>query len=385
MKLVLLVETNPGRQMSMLSTFVSGSPSLPFSYAFDGLYSSGDFDTEPGMIVDSGFQITTPLHSYFKHSPLANDVWALVNTLGLFVMLWYPAKTVFWDADYTLVFRAVTCQLFRAFCATFTFLPPSDEFLPSYFDFPEALYCGMGADCSDSALSAWMNGREYTKVRESGPPEMPFLTFFSGHVAMAVIVANHMYIRGYVKWAVAVHALNVVQIVRLLATRGHYSIDLIMGWIVAVYVTNPAERLGRHYSRWQTNAEISEHLSALSSEEAKTNLKHILEELAGVTDIQLGTRSSEPLATGEGSAKILSKYLSGRSERLAEVREIFRNMTRNEILQLAKDARHDIGEKIGAAGDRIGAAISNIDPTRTRSESRGRSKSRGRGKGKNNN
>ena len=88
MKLVLLVETHPGEQMSMLRKFISGSPSLPFSYAFDGLYSSTDFDTEPGMIVDSGFQITTPLHSYFKNSPLANDVWALVNTLGLFVMLW---------------------------------------------------------------------------------------------------------------------------------------------------------------------------------------------------------------------------------------------------------------------------------------------------------
>jgi len=29
------------------------------------------------------------------------------------------------------------------------------------------------------------------------------------------------------------HVINVFQIVRLLATRGHYSIDLIIGWVVA--------------------------------------------------------------------------------------------------------------------------------------------------------
>ena len=302
MKLVLLVETHPGQQMNMLSNFVQGTPSLPFSYvpaSLTGLYHSGDFDTEPGMIVDSGFQITTPLHTYFKSSPLANDVWALVNTMGLVAMLWYPVKTIFWDADYTLAFRMVSCQLFRAFCATFTFLPPSDEFLPSYYDFPEALYCLQGADCSNSALSAWWEGRFYTKVHASGPPEMPFVTFFSGHVAMAVIAANHMYLRGYVKWAIAIHVINVFQIIRLLATRGHYSIDLIMGWIVAVYVTNPAERLGRHYSRWQGSTEISEQLKNMSSVESKTNLKYLLEELSGVRDIQLGTRSSEPLAKGE--------------------------------------------------------------------------------------
>jgi hypothetical protein len=49
-------------------------------------------------------------------------------------------------------------------------------------------------------------------------------------------------------YAVVLHALNTFQILRLLATRGHYSIDIIIGWVVAVYVSNPAERLGRYYS-----------------------------------------------------------------------------------------------------------------------------------------
>lgn len=45
------------------------------------------------------------------------------------------------------------------------------------------------------------------------------------------------------------HVLNVFQILRLLSTRGHYSIDIIIGWVVAIYVSNPADRLGLYYSR----------------------------------------------------------------------------------------------------------------------------------------
>ena len=42
--------------------------------------------------------------------------------------------------------------------------------------------------------------------------------------------------------------LNCLQVYRLLATRGHYSIDIIVGFVVAVHVTNPAERLGLYFS-----------------------------------------------------------------------------------------------------------------------------------------
>ena len=77
----------------------------------------------------------------------------------------------------------------------------------------------------------------------------PFVSFFSGHVANTVMVANYLYLRGYQKWGKVLHVLNVLQVIRLLATRGHYSIDIIVGWIVAVYVTNPAERLGSYFSR----------------------------------------------------------------------------------------------------------------------------------------
>ena len=49
--------------------------------------------------------------------------------------------------------------------------------------------------------------------------------------------------------SVCLHCFNWLQAIRLLATRGHYSIDLIIGYVVAAFVSSPAERLGLYYSR----------------------------------------------------------------------------------------------------------------------------------------
>ena len=42
----------------------------------------------------------------------------------------------------------------------------------------------------------------------------PFVTFFSGHVAMVVIIGNHMYTRGFRKSGVAMHVMNMMQVLR---------------------------------------------------------------------------------------------------------------------------------------------------------------------------
>ena len=64
-----------------------------------------------------------------------------------------------------------------------------------------------------------------------------------------MINANHMYVNGFANLGIFFHIFNIFQIIRLLATRGHYSIDIVIGWYMAVYVSNPAGRLGRHFSR----------------------------------------------------------------------------------------------------------------------------------------
>jgi len=78
----------------------------------------------------SGFAITTPLYNLLSDSTFYNDVFAGLNSFFLLLALPYVLKTTFWNADYTLAFRMVATQVFRAGCGFFTFLPPSKEFLP---------------------------------------------------------------------------------------------------------------------------------------------------------------------------------------------------------------------------------------------------------------
>lgn len=80
----------------------------------------------------------------------------------------------------------------------------------------------------------------------------PFVSFFSGHVATMIICANHMYLHGHQRLGILFHVLNALQIVRLLATRGHYSIDIVIAWYVASHISRSAGRLGWYYSRGKT-------------------------------------------------------------------------------------------------------------------------------------
>ena len=155
-------------------------------------------------------------------------------------------------------------QLLRAGCGWVTYLPASPEFISSPFDIPEVFSSGVLA------------GRipDYTSTEQpvhSGEQIAPFVTFFSGHVAMMTVFANHALLNGRRQLGVLLWIFNVLQAVRLLATRGHCtcayltlglhaecskltpcvwvdSIDLIMGWVVATYLTNAAEKLGNWYS-----------------------------------------------------------------------------------------------------------------------------------------
>jgi len=56
-----------------------------------------------------------------------------------------------------------------------------------------------------------------------------FFLFFSGHVGGSVIASLDMRRTGRYKMAWVFDALNVLQTLRLLATRGHYTIDLAAG------------------------------------------------------------------------------------------------------------------------------------------------------------
>ena len=56
-----------------------------------------------------------------------------------------------------------------------------------------------------------------------------FFLFFSGHVGASVIASLDMKRVHRLRLASIFDALNILQIVRLLSTRGHYTIDLVVG------------------------------------------------------------------------------------------------------------------------------------------------------------
>ena len=202
----------------------------------------------PQGIIDTGYLVTYPLYEYLKVHRDVNDLLAGVNSLVLLLPGLYLVWTTVVRGDYSCVFRILAVQLLRSLCGWCTYLPPDPTYLNSLYDFPDFVHC-LFRECP-----------HVDDVGEGAAPDvLPFVSFFSGHVATLVVVGNHMALSCHPslqQGAMVLHACNVLQIVRLLATRGHYSIDIIIGWYVAVYVSTPAGRLGRYYSRGATVREI---------------------------------------------------------------------------------------------------------------------------------
>jgi hypothetical protein len=228
-------------------------------------------------IIDTGFIVTTRFYEFLRQSRKWNDALAALNSIALFVPGFYTAYVTFWKGDFEVAFRYLCTQCLRSFCGWFTYLPPDPTYLPSNYDFPDIMQCIFVKDCSQAAA----------------PEVLPFVSFFSGHVCTMVTTANHMYMHGYRNLGVFCHVMNVLQIVRLLATRGHYSIDIIIAWYMAKYVSNTAGRLGRYYSRGVSFSEFMPH----SATEA-------FETVTGVYDVKKEARMSRIMKKKELQAAL---------------------------------------------------------------------------------
>ena len=169
-------------------------------------------NTQTKKILDAGFILTTPLHSYLSNHRDINDILAGLNSILLTLPLAYVGYVTIWLGDFRLSFRLIATHLFRTLCGWFTYLPPDPQFLSSLYDVPEIFLC-LFQECST-----------HNNVN--------FLTFFSGHVATLVIIGNHLYMTKHTHLSVCLHCFNWLQAIRLLATRGHYSIDMIIGYVV---------------------------------------------------------------------------------------------------------------------------------------------------------
>ncbi|KAJ8755953.1 hypothetical protein K2173_024498 [Erythroxylum novogranatense] len=169
---------------------------------------------------DLGFIATRDLHRLLSSSPELNSWLAGLNTV--FVAM--QAVYILWAWLVEGRPRATISTLFMFTCRGIlgcsTQLPVPEEFVGSGVDFPVG--------------------------------NVSFFLFFSGHVAGAVIASLDM--RRKQRWELAwtFDLLNVLQAIRLLGTRGHYTIDLAAGAGAGLIF----DSLGGKYEESKKNKEL---------------------------------------------------------------------------------------------------------------------------------
>lgn len=146
---------------------------------------------------DLGFVATRPLHRVLESSPNLNTLLAGLNTVFVGMQTGYILWTWLVEGRPRATISALFMFTFRGILGYSTQLPLPEGFLGSGVDFPVG--------------------------------NVSFFLFYSGHVAASVIASLDM--RRVQRWELArtFDALNALQFVRLLATRGHYTIDLAVG------------------------------------------------------------------------------------------------------------------------------------------------------------
>lgn len=146
---------------------------------------------------DLGFIVTVPLNRLLAAKPALNTLFAGLNTVFVAVQTAYILGTFLIEGRPRATISALFMFTFRGILGYATQLPLPEDFLGSGVDFPVG--------------------------------NVSFFLFYSGHVAASVIASLDM--KRMQRWEMAriFDALNVLQVVRLLSTRGHYTIDLAVG------------------------------------------------------------------------------------------------------------------------------------------------------------
>lgn len=146
---------------------------------------------------DVGFVATVWLHGVLDSSPVLNTVCAGLNTVFVGMQTVYILWTFVVEGRPRATIATVFMFTCRGILGYSTQLPLPQEFLGSGADFPVG--------------------------------NVSFFLFYSGHVAGSVIASLDM--RRMRRWKLALlfDTLNLLQVVRLLSTRGHYTIDLAVG------------------------------------------------------------------------------------------------------------------------------------------------------------
>ncbi|XAR50543.1 hypothetical protein NMG60_11004896 [Bertholletia excelsa] len=146
---------------------------------------------------DLGFVATRPLHRALQSMPVLNTLLAGLNTVFVGMQTVYILWTWVVEGRPRATISALFMFTFRGILGYSTQLPLPEGFLGSGVDFPVG--------------------------------NVSFFLFYSGHVAASVIASLDMRRVKRIQLARAFDVLNLLQAVRLLSTRGHYTIDLAVG------------------------------------------------------------------------------------------------------------------------------------------------------------
>lgn len=146
---------------------------------------------------DLGFVATRSIHRLLDSSPLLNTLFAALNTVFVGMQTAYILWTWIVEGRPRSTIAAIFMFTCRGILGYSTQLPLPQGFLGSGADFPVG--------------------------------NVSFFLFYSGHVASAVIGSLDMRRMQRWKMAMTFDMLNILQGLRLLGTRGHYTIDLAVG------------------------------------------------------------------------------------------------------------------------------------------------------------
>ena len=157
---------------------------------------------------DFGFKITKPITQYLKNNLVINNKLALINSLIQVGFLFYII-TQFIFSNTTLFYKALLLFTYRQICGFITKMPIPDDF------------------------------KELESDQDIPPKNHNFFFHYSGHTFILVLVALDMisrYNKHKTTLIIIFTTLYILQTLRLLATRGHYSIDISNATVLAYLV-----------------------------------------------------------------------------------------------------------------------------------------------------
>ena len=120
--LVAYVETNASDadvRLHVIQT-ASNNEVLSTENAYSCAQINSTHTSSKRRIIDAGFILTKPIHSYLARRRDVNDVLALGNSVLLIAPLAYVVYVTLWKGDFRLSFRLIATHLFRSLCGWFT-------------------------------------------------------------------------------------------------------------------------------------------------------------------------------------------------------------------------------------------------------------------------